>query len=140
MSQKVRGCMLGFDVPFNPLRVKGAHGRGRKERKTDLENDSNGLGGDGAGLAVMQELLGGFPRLPQGANPLWRSTSCNSMSAVARHISLQRNSLSRTQKGIFVPLVIIDLPLPPLLYIIITTISHFIINSHVNMATSPDTN
>ncbi|MCD7454233.1 hypothetical protein HAX54_024019 [Datura stramonium] len=66
MPRKVRGYMLGFDAPFNPLRVKGAHGRGRKERKTDSEDDSDGSGGDGAGLATMQELLGGFPRLPQG--------------------------------------------------------------------------
>ncbi|MCE3214653.1 hypothetical protein HAX54_052974, partial [Datura stramonium] len=53
MSRKLRGCMLGFDAPFNPLRVKGAHGRGRKERQTDLENDSNGPSGDGASLEAM---------------------------------------------------------------------------------------
>ncbi|MCD7471182.1 hypothetical protein HAX54_011497 [Datura stramonium] len=52
--------------PPSPLCYIGAHGRGRKERKTDLENDSDGLGGDGVGLAVMQELWGGLPTLPQG--------------------------------------------------------------------------
>ncbi|MCD9644613.1 hypothetical protein HAX54_032969 [Datura stramonium] len=65
MPRKVRGYILWFDAPFNPLRVKGAHGRGRKERKTDLKDDSDGPGGDGASLAAMQELLCGLPRLPR---------------------------------------------------------------------------
>ncbi|MCD9639200.1 hypothetical protein HAX54_023578 [Datura stramonium] len=47
MPQKVRGCMLGFDAPFNPLRVKGAHGRGRKERKIDSKDDGDDPNGDG---------------------------------------------------------------------------------------------
>ncbi|MCD7457678.1 hypothetical protein HAX54_035751 [Datura stramonium] len=70
MPRKVRDCMLGFDAPFNPLRVKGAHGRGRKERKTDSKDDSDGPGGDGADLAAMQELLGGLPRLPREVHHL----------------------------------------------------------------------
>ncbi|MCD7469973.1 hypothetical protein HAX54_009470 [Datura stramonium] len=66
VPQKVSDCMLGFDAPFNTLRVKGASGKGRKERKTDSEDDSNGLDGDWASLVAIQELLGGLPRLPQG--------------------------------------------------------------------------
>ncbi|MCD7460552.1 hypothetical protein HAX54_043765 [Datura stramonium] len=66
MPQKVRGCKLGFAAPFNPLRVKGAHAKGRKERNTDSKDDSDGPSGDGAGLAAMQELFGGLSRLPQG--------------------------------------------------------------------------
>ncbi|MCD9638397.1 hypothetical protein HAX54_022339, partial [Datura stramonium] len=62
----IRDYMLGFDAPFNPLREKGASGRGRKERKNELQDDSDGPGGDGAGLEAMQELLGGLSRLPQG--------------------------------------------------------------------------
>ncbi|MCD9644614.1 hypothetical protein HAX54_032970 [Datura stramonium] len=61
IPRKVRGYIPGFDVPFNPLRVNGAHVRGRKERNTESKDDS-----DGASLAAMQELLGGLPRMPQG--------------------------------------------------------------------------
>ncbi|MCD9644881.1 hypothetical protein HAX54_033405 [Datura stramonium] len=64
--------MLGFDAPLDTLRVKSAPGRGRKERKADSEDKSDGSGSDGAGssmstqpfqqmeadLAAMQELLG----------------------------------------------------------------------------------
>ncbi|MCE3216745.1 hypothetical protein HAX54_007895 [Datura stramonium] len=39
---------------------------GRQERMTDSEDDSDGPGSDGVSLAVMQELLGELPRLPQG--------------------------------------------------------------------------
>ncbi|MCD9560241.1 hypothetical protein HAX54_018745 [Datura stramonium] len=80
IPRKVRGCMLGFDSPFNALRVKGAHGRVRKERKTDSEDDGDDPDGDGASssrpngpfqwmeadLAAMQGLMSGLPRLPQG--------------------------------------------------------------------------
>ncbi|MCD9642585.1 hypothetical protein HAX54_029459, partial [Datura stramonium] len=47
MPRKLRGCMLGFDAFFNPLRMKGAHGTGRKERKIDSKDDSDGPGSDG---------------------------------------------------------------------------------------------
>ncbi|MCD9560079.1 hypothetical protein HAX54_018520 [Datura stramonium] len=56
------GLYAGHDAQSNPLRVKGAVGRGRKKRKVDSENNSDGLGGNGAGLEAMQELLGGLPR------------------------------------------------------------------------------
>ncbi|MCD9638097.1 hypothetical protein HAX54_021807 [Datura stramonium] len=52
------GLYVGRDVPFNPLRIKGALGMGGKKRKADLENDN-----DGAILEAMQELL--EPRVPQ---------------------------------------------------------------------------
>ncbi|MCD7460551.1 hypothetical protein HAX54_043764 [Datura stramonium] len=58
--------LQGFEALFNILRVKGVHGRGRKERNTDSKDDSDGLSGDRASLAAMQELLGRLPRLPQG--------------------------------------------------------------------------
>ncbi|MCE0482255.1 hypothetical protein HAX54_040837 [Datura stramonium] len=76
--------MIVCDVPFDPLRVKGALGWGRKKRNTDLKEDSEDQGSSrvGAGLsrpsspfecieenmAVMKELLRFLSRpLPDGA-------------------------------------------------------------------------
>ncbi|MCD7461625.1 hypothetical protein HAX54_046697 [Datura stramonium] len=57
---------LVFHFPPSPLCSIGAHGKGRKERKTNSKDDSDGPSGDGAGLAAMQELLARLPRLSQG--------------------------------------------------------------------------
>ncbi|MCD7450537.1 hypothetical protein HAX54_006997 [Datura stramonium] len=48
---EVRDYMLGFDVPFNPLRVKGGPGRDRKKRKVDSEDDIDGLDSDEVGFS-----------------------------------------------------------------------------------------
>ncbi|MCD9643685.1 hypothetical protein HAX54_031332 [Datura stramonium] len=51
VCQEKRDCMLGFDAPFDPLRLKGALGRGRTERKAISEDKSDGSSGDGAGYS-----------------------------------------------------------------------------------------
>ncbi|MCD7459197.1 hypothetical protein HAX54_040274 [Datura stramonium] len=80
VHREKRDCMLGFDAPFDPLRVKDAPGRDKKERKADSEDNSDGSGSDEvnssrptrpfqwmeANLAAMRELLGGLPRLSKG--------------------------------------------------------------------------
>ncbi|MCD7454282.1 hypothetical protein HAX54_024213 [Datura stramonium] len=61
--------MLGFDAPFNQLRVKGASGRGRKKKKADSEDDSDGSDGDDAGSSrptgLFQQMEANFIAMPQ---------------------------------------------------------------------------
>ncbi|MCD7463637.1 protein 2 3 complex subunit [Datura stramonium] len=75
LPRKVKGCMLGFDALLNPLRVKGAYGRGGKERRTNSENDSDDPDGDGA-----------IPLGPLDPSSRWRSRFAGkSMAATSVH-------------------------------------------------------
>ncbi|MCD7453653.1 hypothetical protein HAX54_021749, partial [Datura stramonium] len=74
---EVRDCMLGCDVPFDPLGLKGVPGRGRKKRRADSDDKGNeALRCSGASpsrptgplerietnMTAMREMLSGLPR------------------------------------------------------------------------------
>ncbi|MCE2055789.1 hypothetical protein HAX54_043430 [Datura stramonium] len=64
--------------PLIALRVKGEPERGKKKRKANSKDESDGPSGDGVGsfqkievgLEAMRELLDGLPRPPREGSPV----------------------------------------------------------------------
>ncbi|MCE3051777.1 hypothetical protein HAX54_050784, partial [Datura stramonium] len=78
VHQKATDVIMACDMPFEPLRVKGALGRGIKKRNTASGGGDGGASTSGpvgpferigSKMASMRELLGGLPRPPSSSMP-----------------------------------------------------------------------
>ncbi|MCE3049287.1 hypothetical protein HAX54_044550 [Datura stramonium] len=78
VHRDAKHVMVACDVPFDPMRVKGALVRGRKKRKAASNDEGSVVGpSEPVGsfelikteMASMRELLGGFLKPPLGDRP-----------------------------------------------------------------------